>query len=68
MPESVSITDNRTGKSTEIPITDGGVDSGPWSRLLPGVWFSDPSFGATSGADSAVTELDGDKGYLRYRG
>ena len=68
MPESVSITDNRTGESTEIPITDGGVDSGPWSRLLPGIWFNDPSFGATSGADSAVTELDGDKGYLRYRG
>ena len=68
MPERVSITDNRTGESTEIPITAGGVDSGPWSRLLPGVWFSDPSFGATSGADSAVTEVDGDKGYLRYRG
>jgi len=68
VPESVSITDNRTGESTEIPITDGGVDSGPWSRLLPGVWFSDPSFGATSSADSAVSDLDGDKGYLRYRG
>jgi len=66
--ESVTITDNRTGESIEIPIVNGGVDSGPWSKLLPGIWFSDPSFGTTAAASSAITELDGENGILRYRG
>jgi citrate synthase len=66
--ESVTITDNRTGESIEIPIVNGGVDSGPWSKLLPGIWFSDPSYGTTAAASSAITELDGEKGILRYRG
>ena len=66
--ESVTITDNRTGESIEIPIVNGGVDSGPWSKLLPGIWFSDPSLGTTAAASSAITELDGEQGILRYRG
>jgi len=49
-------------------ILNGGVDSKEWSKLLPGVWFQDPSFGTTSGASSAITELDGENGILRYRG
>ncbi|HAQ03432.1 MAG: citrate synthase [Acidimicrobiales bacterium] len=68
MSESISITDNRTGDSIEIPIDKNGVDSGEWSKLLPGIWFDDASFGNTSGAHSAVTELDGNAGFLRYRG
>jgi citrate synthase len=36
--------------------------------LLPGIWFSDPSFGTTAAASSAITELDGEQGILRYRG
>ena len=44
MPETVTITDNRTGESVEIPIIDGGVDSEQWRKLLPGVWFYDPAF------------------------
>ncbi len=68
MAESITITDNRTGESVEVPIVNGGVDSGPWSKLLPGVWFSDPSFGTTAAASSAITELDGEAGILRHRG
>ena len=68
MAESITITDNRSGESIEIPIVNGGVDSGPWSKLLPGIWFSDPSFGTTAAASSAITELDGEEGILRYRG
>ncbi len=68
MADSITITDNRNGESVEIPILDGGVDSKPWSKLLPGVWFHDPSFGTTSGVASAITELDGEAGILRYRG
>ncbi|MFV0316529.1 MAG: citrate synthase [Microthrixaceae bacterium] len=68
MPETITITDNRTGDSLEIPIERGGVSATEWGKLLPGIWFHDPSFGATSAAASAVTELDGANGILRYRG
>jgi len=66
--ESVTITDNRTGESVEIPIANGGVDASEWSKLLPGVWFYDPSFSTTAAASSSITELDGENGILRYRG
>ncbi len=68
MADSITITDNRTGEQVEIPILDGGVDAKAWSKLLPGVWFHDPAFGATSGVASSITELDGEAGILRYRG
>jgi citrate synthase len=66
--DSITITDNRTGESVEIPIVDGGVSADGWRKLLPGVWFSDPSFMTTALASSAITYLDGDAGILRYRG
>jgi citrate synthase len=66
--ESITITDNRTGESIEVPIFNGGVDAGEWAKFLPGVWFYDPSFGTTAGATSSITELDGEAGILRYRG
>ena len=68
MTESVTITDNRTGETVEIPIVNGGVDGKAWSKLMPNTWFFDPSFGATAAAESSVTELDGENGILRYRG
>ncbi len=68
MTESITITDNRTGESIEVPIVNGGVDAQEWSKLLPGVWFFDPSFSATAAALSSITELDGEAGILRYRG
>ena len=68
MSESISITDNRTGQTVEIPIDNGGIDAKAWGSLLPGIWFTDPSFGATAGAVSSITDLDGGAGILRYRG
>ena len=68
MTDSITITDNRTGETIEIPLVDGTVSAKAWSALLPGIWFDDPSFSATSGADSAITYLDGEAGLLRYRG
>ncbi len=68
MAESVTITDNRTGESVEVPILNGGVDARDWSKLLPGVWFYDPAFSTTAAATSSITELDGENGILRYRG
>ena len=66
--ESITITDNRTGESAEIPIENGAVDSAEWRKLLPGVWFLDPAFGTTASTKSAITYLDGANGVLRYRG
>ena len=68
MADSITIIDNRTGNQMEMPIVDGGVDATQWGKLLPGVWFLDPSFGATAATTSGITELDGDNGILRYRG
>jgi citrate synthase len=66
--ESITITDNRTGESVELPIHDGAVDSTEWRKLLPGIWFHDPALMTTAMTTSAITELDGEAGILRYRG
>ncbi len=68
VPDTVTITDNRTGESVEVPIVDGGVDASEWKKLMPGTWFLDPGFSVTASAESAITELDGGNGILRYRG
>ncbi len=68
MAESITITDNRTGESAEIPIVNGGIESSEWRKLLPGIWFSDPGIATTAATSSAITYLDGENGVLRYRG
>ncbi|MDA8295984.1 MAG: citrate synthase [Actinomycetota bacterium] len=68
MPESITITDNRTGQAIEIPIVEGGVSAAEWSKLLPGLWFYDPGFSATAECESAITYIDGEAGILEYRG
>ncbi len=68
MTESITITDNRTGAQAEIPIVNGAIDSKAFSKLLPGVWFLDPSFTTTASTESSITDLDGANGILRYRG
>ena len=68
MPESITITDNRTGESVEVPIAEGGVDASEWRKLLPNVWFYDEAFTTTAATRSSITEIDGDAGILRYRG
>jgi citrate synthase len=66
--ESITITDNRTGESLEIPFENGGISAAQWSKVLPGVWFYDPGFVSTAACESSITYLDGDEGILRYRG
>jgi len=68
VPESITITDNRTGSTVDIPIVNGGVAASDFSKLLPGVWFYDPGFMSTAACESAITYLDGENGVLRYRG
>jgi len=66
--ESITITDNRTGETFELPIVNGGVAANEWSKAVPGVWFYDPAFMYTAACESSITYLDGEAGVLRYRG
>ena len=68
MPESITITDNRTGESVEVPIVDGAVSAKEWQKLLPGLWFLDPGFTTTAATKSDITFIDGAEGDLQYRG
>ena len=68
MTQSITVTDNRTGETREIPIENGGVAASEFSKLLPGIWFYDPGFMTTAMAESSITYIDGDAGILRYRG
>ncbi|MGZ0230583.1 MAG: citrate synthase [Acidimicrobiales bacterium] len=68
MSETITITDNRTGNTVEVPIVNGGVDAAEWRKLVPGTWFVDPSFSTTASCESAITDLDGTNGILRHRG
>ncbi len=68
MADTITVTDNRTGKSFEVPIVDGTVSAAEWNKNLPGLWFLDPGLVTTAMTDSAITYLDGEAGILRYRG
>jgi citrate synthase len=70
---TLSITDNRTGKSYEIPITDGTIRTNDLRQIKTGpddfgLMGYDPAFLNTASCRSAITFIDGDKGILRYRG
>jgi citrate synthase len=71
--DSVTITDNRTGKSYELPITDGTIKATELRQIKVGdddfgMMTYDPAFMNTAACRSAITFIDGDKGILRYRG
>ncbi|MDQ1402478.1 MAG: citrate synthase, partial [Actinomycetota bacterium] len=68
MADTITITDNRTGETMEVPINNGGVSSADWRKAAPGVFFFDPAFLSTAVCESSITEIDGDAGILRYRG
>jgi citrate synthase len=71
--DTLTITDNRTGKSYEIPITDGAIKASDLRQIKTGsddfgLMSYDPAFTNTASTRSAITYLDGDKGKLLYRG
>ena len=68
MPDSITITDNRTGKTVTVPITDGVFPSSAIRELDPNLFMYDPAYLSTAACKSAITYLDGDNGILRYRG
>lgn len=68
MPDTITITDDRTGKTVTVPITDGVFSSAAIRELDPNLYFYDPAYLSTASCRSEITYLDGDNGVLRYRG
>ena len=68
MPDTITITDDRTGKTVTVPITDGVFPSSAIRELDPSLFMYDPAFLSTAACKSEITYLDGDAGILRYRG
>ncbi len=68
MAETITITDDRTGKSVTVPIVGGVFSSTALRDLDPALRMYDPAFLSTAACASSITYLDGDAGVLRYRG
>jgi citrate synthase len=71
--DTLTVTDNRTGRSYQIPIEDGAIRASALRQIRageddPGLLSFDPAFTATASCHSAITYIDGDAGILRYRG
>ena len=73
MADTLTVTDNRTGKTYEVEITDGTVRAMDFRQMKVdeddfGLMTYDPAFTNTASCRSAITFIDGDKGILEYRG
>ena len=66
MSDTLTVVDERTGETHALPIEDGTIRA---TALKPlGLMSYDPAFLNTASVRSAITEIDGDAGILRYRG
>ena len=73
MTNSLSVTDNRTGKQYEFPIEHDTIRAMELRKIKVkdddfGMMTYDPAFMNTASCISKITYIDGDKGILRYRG
>jgi citrate synthase len=73
MADTLTITDNRTGKQYELPIQDGTIRAMDLRKIKVadddfGMMTYDPAFMNTASCRSKITFIDGDKGVLLYRG
>ena len=71
--DSLTITDNRTGKAYTLPIANGAIRAMDLRQIRTapgdfGLLSYDPAFMNTASTVSRITEIDGDQGILRYRG
>ena len=71
--DGLTIVDNRTGKSYEVPIADGAIRAMDLRQIRTGpedfgLLAYDPAFTNTASTRSTVTFIDGDRGVLWYRG
>ena len=70
---SLTIVDNRTGRTYEIPVQDGTIRAADLRQIKSapddfGLMCYDPAYLNTAACRSAISYIDGDKGILRYRG
>ena len=73
MPDTLTITDNRTGQSYELAITDDTIRAGDLRKVRVaegdfGLMAYDPALTNTAACRSDITFIDGDRGILHYRG
>ena len=73
MSDTLSITDNRTGKTYEVPVTHDTIKALDLRKIKVndddfGLMTYDPGFMNTASTKSTITFIDGDKGILEYRG
>jgi citrate synthase len=73
MADTLTITDNRTGKTYELPIADGTIRATDLRQIKTaqddqGLATYDPAFMNTAACRSRITYIDGDQGILEYRG
>ena len=71
--DAVTIVDQRTGKSYDLPITDGAIRAIDLRQIKVdendfGLLSYDPAFLNTASCRSRITYIDGDRGILQYRG
>ncbi|HEU4829247.1 MAG TPA: citrate synthase [Gemmatimonadales bacterium] len=71
--DTLTITDNRTGSSYDVPVSDGTIKAMDLRQIKVsdedfGLMTYDPAFMNTAACRSAITFIDGDRGILRYRG
>jgi len=71
--ETLTITDNRTGRKYELAITDNTIRANDLRQIKVdaedfGLMTYDPSFMSTAACRSSITFIDGERGILRYRG
>jgi citrate synthase len=71
--DTLTITDNRTGKTYEVDVRDGAIRAMDLRQIKVadddfGLMSYDPAFKNTANVRSDVTFIDGDAGILRYRG
>ena len=71
--ESLTVTDNRTGKTYTLPLVEGNIRTMDLRQIKKnpedfGVMGYDPAFMNTASCRSAITYIDGEEGILRYRG
>jgi len=73
MADTLTITDNRTGKQYELPIEHGAIKALDLRKIKAdqddfGLMTYDPAYQNTAACKSRITYIDGDKGILLYRG
>jgi citrate synthase len=71
--DTLTVTDNRTGKQYELPIQYGTIKAMDLRQIKTsdddfGLMTYDPAFMNTASCKSRITFIDGDKGILEYRG